>query len=129
MKAKTLDKVTKKEKRELTYKDYLDFKNQSRKSLGEPVECNDLGDDADAVSDKDNYDICHSVFYKNGKYILVSYCPWRDYIEEEMGENEVLDQISHMGSHIFFETHMARIHVHVLEGLTIGYDFGGLNRK
>lgn len=118
-----------KEKRELTYKDYLDFKNQARKSLGEPVECNDLGDDADAVSDKDNYDVSQSVFYKNGKYILVSYCPWRDYIEEEMGENEVLDQISHMGSHIFFETHMARIHVHVLEGLTIGYDFGGLNRK
>lgn len=118
-----------KEKRELTYKDYLDFKNQARKSLGEPVECNDLGDDADAVSDKDNYDVSQSVFYKNGKYILVSYCPWRDYIEEEMGENEVLDQISHMGSHIFFETHMARIHVHVLEGLTIGYDFGGLNHK
>lgn len=53
MKAKILDKVTKKEKRELTYKDYLDFKNQARKSLGEPVECDDLGDDANAVSRED----------------------------------------------------------------------------
>ena len=118
-----------KEKRELTYKDYLDFKNQARKSLGDPVECDDLGDDANAVSDENLYDICQSVFYKSGKYILVSFCPWRNDTEEEMGENGEMQHLSHMGPYILFETHMARIHVHVLEGLTIGYDFGGQMRK
>lgn len=118
-----------KEKRELTYKDYLDFKNQARKSLGDPVECNDYGDDANAVSDENLYDICQSVFYKSGKYILVSFCPWRTDTEEEMGETGEMQHLSHMGPYILFETHMARIHVHVLEGLTIGYDFGGQMRK
>lgn len=118
-----------KEKRELTYKDYLDFKNQARKSLGDPVECNDYGDDANAVSDENLYDICQSVFYKSGKYILVSFCPWRTDTEEEMGETGEMEHLSHMGPYILFETHMARIHVHVLEGLTIGYDFGGQMRK
>lgn len=118
-----------KEKRELTYKDYLDFKNQARKSLGDPVECNDYGDDANAVSDENLYDICQSVFYKSGKYILVSFCPWRTDTEEEMGESGEMEHLSHMGPYILFETHMARIHVHVLEGLTIGYDFGGQMRK
>lgn len=118
-----------KEKRELTYKDYLDFKNQARKSLGDPVECYDFGDDANAVSDENLYDICQSVFYKSGKYILVSFCPWRTDTEEEMGESGEMEHLSHMGPYILFETHMARIHVHVLEGLTIGYDFGGQMRK
>ena len=107
----------------LGYSDYLEFKNQARKALGDPVQCYDLGDDPTKVDEGNMWDICTATFYKGGKYILVSYCPWRSDIEEDMGNHGELEHMSKMGMYVLFETHMARIHVNVLEGLNIGYDF------
>jgi hypothetical protein len=107
----------------LGYSDYLEFKNQARKALGDPVQCYDLGDDPTKVDEGNMWDICTATFYKGGKYILVSYCPWRSDTEEDMGNYGELEHMSKMGMYVLFETHMARIHVNVLEGLNIGYDF------
>lgn len=109
--------------RTLGYSDYLELKNQARKALGEPVQCDDMGDDISKVNEENMWDICTAIFYKSGKYILVSYCPWRSDTEEDMGNHGELEHMSKMGMYVLFETHMARIHVNVLEGLNVDYNF------
>ena len=93
------------------YADYLNFKKQLVASLGDPVECFDQGDDT-----SESYDIAISYFYKNGKYAMVSFCPWRENHYEEEGAEPLIVPIGAIR-----ETHAARIHVHVLEGVTIDY--------
>lgn len=87
----------------LNYNDYLAFKELAKKALGEPVLSSDSGPDEQGYQD-----MCVSYFYKDGKYIMVSYCPWRE------GDG---DNFESMSLWCLRENHAARIQVHALEGL------------
>jgi len=93
----------------LGYEDYLNLKAQAKASLGEPVLCYDFGDDSDAGGQ----DVSMSIFVKGGKFIMVSFCPWR----EDYGEKITISDIAAIR-----ENHAARIHVHVLDGLSVDYN-------
>ena len=94
----------------LTYDDYKAYKDLAVKALGAPIETSDTEEGGQGQ------DIAYSYFVKDGKYIMVSFCPWRDvdeeYLEEEMKYME-------MGFHALMENHAARIHVHALEGVKV----------
>ena len=90
----------------LGYDDYKSLKAQAQKALGDPVESFDAADS----------DICVSYFYKEGKYIMVSFCPWREVDAEEE------DFYTTMGLTCLRENHAARIQVHVLENMQVTPD-------
>ena len=94
----------------LNYSDYLNLKNQAKAALGDPVAVYDGGDTAT----EDWSDMCMAYFYKDGRFIMVSYCPWRQG-EEEYMQDQTLD------FNCLFETHAGRIQVHVLENMNIDY--------
>ena len=106
----------------LEYTDYLAFKAQARQALGKPVLEADAGDDIDKADPSQiSYDMAVSVFFKNGKFIMITFCPWRDTTVEELEEQGELEHFSHMGAYMLRETHFARIHVYALEGMSIDY--------
>ena len=84
------------------------IKNEAQKALGNPVEC------FDAENGGSSNDISVAYFYKDGKYIMVSYCPWRETAEGEIDYT--------MSLWCLRENHAARIQVHALEGLTASPD-------
>ena len=88
---------------DLNYNDYKAYKELAQKSLGNPVVC------YDKENGGNENDICVAYFYKDGKYIMVSYCPWR----ESYGDEENYS----MSLWCLRENHAARIQVHALEGL------------
>lgn len=100
----------------LGYSDYIKLKNQAKASLGTPIAEMDGGDNVEEARD-----ICMSYFYKDGKYVMVSFCPWR-----ESDEENVIQEIE-MGygfmdiGHALYENHAARIHVYALEGMNVDY--------
>ena len=96
---------------DLNYDDYKAFKALAQQSLGDPIESHDDGPDEYGYQD-----MCISYFYKDGKFIMVSYCPWREVEPEE------LDYYSTMGISALRDNHSARIQVHALEGLTTSPD-------
>jgi hypothetical protein len=89
----------------LGYDDYKAFKEQAQKALGTPVKFFD----ADNGGSTD--DISVSYFYKDGKYIMVSYCPWREENPED------LEFLPDMSLWCLRENHAARIQVHAMEGM------------
>ena len=101
----------------LDYSDYAALRDQAKASLGEPVSEFDGGDGSEGWAD-----MSVAYFYNAGKYVMVSYCPWReggdDWILEEMkmGHN-MMGSISN----VLQETHNGRIQIYALEGMTIDY--------
>jgi hypothetical protein len=96
----------------LTYSDYKNLKEQAIKVLGEPVESYDA-DASDDVTGGTWTDMAVSYFYKDGNFIMVSYCPWR----VEQGPDYNLPT----SLECVLETHAARIQIHALEGITVDY--------
>ena len=94
----------------LNYNNYKAFKEQAQKALGTPVKFFD----ADNGGSTD--DISVSYFYKDGKYIMVSYCPWREENPED------LEFLPDMSLWCLRENHAARIQVHAMEGMTSAPD-------
>ena len=95
----------------LNYKDFKSFKTQAQAELGEPIM------DFDVEAGEGEYqNMCYSYFYKDGKFIMVSYCPWREENEDEVIRYTVMD------FDCLRATHTARIQVHVLEGMTVPLD-------
>jgi len=90
----------------LGYADYLNLKEQATKALGQPIVCHDGGADAETVQD-----VAASYFFKDGKYIMVSFCPWR--------QEEGPDYFGPVGMESVHENHAGRIHIHAIEGMTI----------
>lgn len=88
------------------YKDYKKLMEQAQQVLGEPF----MASGREAGPDE-YQDMCYSYFYKEGKFIMVSYCPWREEMDPET-----------MSFNCLRENHAARIQVHALEGLTASPD-------
>ena len=88
----------------LNYNDFKSFKTQAQAALGEPIADHDK-----EAAEGEYQDMCYSYFYKDNKFIMVSFCPWRDEEEENAAERG-------MGFECLRENHAARIQVHVLEG-------------
>mgnify|MGYP007069866679 FL=1 len=97
----------------LTYADYEALKEQAVKALGEPVESFDADAAGVVKTDGEWTDFACSYFYKDGNFIMVSYCPWR--IEE--GPNYYLPT----SFDVVKENQAARIQVHAFEGITFDY--------
>ena len=103
----------------LGYSDYTNLKEQAKKALGEPISEYDGGDGSEGWAD-----MSVAYFYKDGKYVMVSFCPWR-----EGGEDWIMEEMEHGGARHMFgsfngvlnETHNGRIQVYALEGMTIDY--------
>ena len=95
----------------LNYDDYKALKAQAQKALGNPVSSYDEGPDENGYQD-----ICVSYFYKEGKFIMVSFCPWREVDKEEE------EYYSTLGLTCLRENHAARIQVHVLEDVEANPD-------
>ena len=102
----------------LGYSDYENLKAQAVQVLGKPVNCHDAST-ADGNNSGEWQDIAAAYFYKDGKYIMVSYCPWR---QEENLEYAQMP----FGWESIMENHAARIQVHALDG--IGFDYNNLIR-
>ena len=102
----------------LGYSDYAALRDQAKASLGEPISEFDGGDGSEGWAD-----MSVAYFYNAGKYVMVSYCPWReggeDWILEEMnmGGHNMMGSISN----VLQETHNGRIQIYALEGMTIDY--------
>ncbi len=96
----------------LGYSDYEDLKNQAIKALGNPVDCYDKSEGQQPNQDWE--DMCYSYFYKDGKFIMVSYCPWR--VEEDPQYYQLPK-----GWDALMATHAARIQVHAIEGMSFDY--------
>lgn len=90
----------------LGYSDYLNLKQQAQSALGDPV----------YSYDENEGDIAMAYFLKGGKFIMVSFCPWR----EKYNENDEIEM--ELDIYALRENHAARIQVHVLEGLNIDYN-------
>ncbi len=101
---------------DLQYAQYENLKAQAVKLMGEPFECWDasVAEEGDRQGSGEWSDVAYAYFYKDKKYVMVSYCPWRDTYEGE--EPQLPHGIS--GMH---ENHAARIHVHILEGMNVDY--------
>ncbi len=97
----------------LGYSDYENLKAQAVKALGDPVNCYDA---SKADAGQEWTDIACSYFYKDHKFIMVSYCPWR----YEEGPDYQLPY----GWDAIRENHAARIQVHAFEG--VGFDYENL---
>ncbi len=95
---------------ELNYNDYLAYKAQAQKSLGEPFSCSDYGQNPT----EEIQNPCVAYFYKDKKFIMVSYCPWRDF-DPEYDEPEKLAFFALM------ENHAGRIQVHALENVSVDF--------
>ncbi len=96
----------------LGYSDYENLKAQTIQALGNPVECYDKSEGQDPGMDWE--DMCYSYFYKGNKFIMVSYCPWRQ-------ENDPAYYNLPCNAYALQETHMARIQVHAMEGMNFDY--------
>ena len=94
-------------------------KEQAKKALGDPISEFDGGDGSEGWAD-----MSMAYFYKDGKYVMVSFCPWR-----EGGEDWIFDEMEHGGgrhmlgsfANVLHETHNGRIQVYALEGMTVDY--------
>ena len=103
----------------LGYSDYTNLREQAKKVLGEPISEFDGGDGSEGYAD-----MSVAYFYKDGKYVMVSFCPWR-----EGGEDWIFDELEHGGgrhmlgsfANVLHETHNGRIQVYALEGMTVDY--------
>lgn len=103
----------------LGYSDYTNLKEQAKKALGDPISEFDGGDGSEGWAD-----MSMAYFYKDGKYVMVSFCPWR-----EGGEDWIFDEMEHGGgrhmlgsfANVLHETHNGRIQVYALEGMTVDY--------
>lgn len=84
--------------------DFDNLVGQAKSTLGEPFE---------SYTGQEQ-DMSYAYFYNNGKFVMISFCPWR---EGEEGKDEYFE----WGNYSFFEHHMARIQVHVFDGLLIPY--------
>ena len=99
------------------YAQYEDLKAQAVKTMGEPFECMDASMVPDSLkAGMGEYsDIAYAYFYKDKKYVMVSYCPWRNtYAEDD--EPNLPNRLGAIG-----ENHAARLHVHILEGMNVDY--------
>ena len=96
----------------LNYSDYENLKAQAIKALGQPVSCYDATSE-DYPTEWE--DMANAFFYKDDKFIMVSYCPWR---EEENPEYFQLP----VSWSALMETHAARIQIHALEGINFDYE-------
>jgi hypothetical protein len=96
---------------ELNYDDYKALKAQAQQALGDPI-----ASSGDSPEEQEYQDMCVSYFYKDGKFIMVSYCPWRDV------DPEYIDDYTNMSLWCLRENHAARIQVHALEGLQASPD-------
>ena len=96
----------------LGYSDYQNLKEQAVKALGQPVDCYDPSTGQGDASEWT--DIAVAYFYKDNKFIMVSYCPWR----EDNGEGQNFMPVDW---NALMENHAARIQVHALEGLNFDY--------
>ncbi len=94
----------------LNYSDYKKLKEQAKAALGvDPVYCADF----EGNETNGEQDMSSAYFVKGEKYIMVSYCPWRD---------ETIDENFKFNIGGLMDNHHARIHVHVLDGLKIDYN-------
>lgn len=100
-------------KYDLGYAQYENLKAQAVKAMGQPFECFDAST-AEEAPEGEWFDIAYAYFYKDKKYMMVSYCPWRETYE---GEEPALP----FGVEAMHENHAARIQVHVMEGMNIDY--------
>ncbi len=100
---------------DLNYAQYEDLKAQAVKLMGQPFECYD----ATILEGEDKQrgwnDMSYAYFYKDKKFVMVSYCPWRDTYE---GEEPGMPY----GIEALHENHAARIQVHILDGMTVDYN-------
>lgn len=101
----------------LGYSDYTNLRDQAKAALGEPVSEYDGGEPANGGGD-----MSVAYFYQDGKYIMVSFCPWRENEEEWIFEEMNMGH-NMMGSlsNVLHETHNGRIQIYALEGMTIDY--------
>lgn len=99
------------------YAQYEDVKAQAVKTMGEPFECMDASTVPDSLKTGmgEYSDIAYAYFYKDKKYVMVSYCPWRATYAEDDEPNMPF------GLGAIGENHAARLHVHVLEGMNVDY--------
>lgn len=97
----------------LGYSDYENLKAQAIKALGNPVVCYDKSEGQDPGMDWE--DMCYSYFYKDNKFIMVSYCPWRQ--EEDPSYYNLP-----CNAYALKENHVARIQVHAIEGMNFDYN-------
>ena len=90
--------------------DYKAFKALAQKALGDPIESNDseIIESNDPQVDQYGWGNCY--FYKNGKFIMLSYCGGRDEDDKtDIGFWALRDGMAEF----------ARIQLHVLDGLII----------
>lgn len=116
----TYDAATGSQSNDLNYAQYENLKAQAVKAMGEPFECWDA---TTAAADTTNGyqpmqngvwgDMAYAYFYKDKKYVMVSYCPWR----YESGDEGAMP----WGLEALRENHAARLQVHVLENMNIDY--------
>ncbi|MCR4921975.1 MAG: hypothetical protein K5945_09795 [Bacteroidaceae bacterium] len=102
---------------DLNYAQYEALKAQAVKAMGEPFECFDASTvevESGSRGTTEWSDFAYAYFYKNKKYMMVSYCPWRDTYEGE--EPSLPYTISAL-----HENHAARLQVHVMENMNVDY--------
>ena len=90
--------------------DYKNLKSLVQNALGAPIESNDseIIESNDPMINKDGWGSCY--FYKDGKFIMLSYCGWRN--EDDNSEIGFWALRDGMGE-------FARIQLHVLEGVVV----------
>lgn len=101
---------------DLGYADYESLKAQAVKLMGEPFHCWDASMAGEDRQPKDGEwsDIAFACFYKDKKYVEVSYCPWPGvYAHDELQMPQGIAAIQECGS--------AHVQVHVLEDVNTDY--------